>query len=470
MPRLFGARRRPQRVLVIGLDCAAPELLFDRFRADLPTFSRLAANGTWGELQSSIPCITVPAWASMLTSRDPGVLGCYGFRNRDDHSYTKLSNASATAIQQPRVWDYLTEAGRESVVLAVPQTYPPRPLKGHLVTDFLTPGIESQFAYPAIFKQEVLRIAPNYPFDVRGFRTDDKAWLLQQIIDLTEQQYRLALHSLKSKPWDFFMHVNIGVDRIHHGFWRYFDLAHRLYQPGNRFENAIRDYYVMVDQFAAQMIEAAGDGTTVLVVSDHGAKRMDGGLCLNEWLWRNGWLALKTPPKEGEIRSFEAADVDWSKTRAWGAGGYYGRVFLNVAGREPQGVIPADQYEAVRDELASALAAIPDADGQPMPTRTFKPEQIYQQVNGVAPDLLVYFGGLHWRSVGGLGYDTVYTLDNDTGPDDANHAENGLFILCESNGRGRGCVEGQQLMDVAPTILARLGLRPPATMQGREIA
>ncbi len=456
-------------MLVIGLDCAAPELMFDRFKADLPTFSRLAAGGTSGELQSSIPCITVPAWASMLSSRDPGVLGCYGFRNRVDRSYTRMSNANGTAIQHPRVWDILTEAGRESVVLAVPQTYPPTPLKGHLVADFLTPGIESQFAYPAIFKQEVLRAVPNYPFDVRGFRTDDKAWLLQQIIDLTEAQYKLALYCLKTKPWDLFLHVNIGVDRIHHGFWRYFDPAHRLYEPGNRFESAIHDYYVMVDHYAAQLIEIAGDDTTVLVVSDHGAKRMDGGICLNEWLWRNGWLTLKTPPPDGQIVAFENADVDWAKTRAWGAGGYYGRVFLNVAGREPQGIIRADQYEVVRDELASALAVIPDVDGQPLHTRTFKPEQIYQQVNGVAPDLLIYFGDLHWRSVGGLGYGALHTLENDTGPDDANHAENGLFILYDPHGRGRGCVEGKQLMDIAPTLLARLGVKVPAAMQGREM-
>lgn len=91
MTDLFGRfrRRKPRRVLVIGLDCAGPDLVFEQFRDDLPNLNRLAASGTWGELQSSLPCITVPAWSSMLTSRDPGTLGFYGFRNRADYTDRK---------------------------------------------------------------------------------------------------------------------------------------------------------------------------------------------------------------------------------------------------------------------------------------------------------------------------------------------------------------------------------------------
>src|SRR5688572_17537726 len=169
---LFGGRKKPRRVLVIGLDCAGPQLVFDRFRADLPNLSRLMSGGTWGELRSSLPCITVPAWASMLSSRDPGVLGCYGFRNRADRSYGEMVTADSTIIKQSRVWDVLGGVGKQSVVIGVPQTYPVRPLNGHLVSCFLTPGTESQFAYPAIFKQEALRVSPDYAFDARDFRTD----------------------------------------------------------------------------------------------------------------------------------------------------------------------------------------------------------------------------------------------------------------------------------------------------------
>lgn len=469
MDWLLRGRRRKKRLLVLGWDCASPELVFDQFKDDLPTITRLKQNGTWGQLESSIPCITVPAWSSMLSSRDPGVLGIYGFRNRADHSYSQLTKADNTTVKEKRVWDYLSEAGLESSIIGVPQTYPVQPINGHLVSDFLTPGTGSAFTYPAVYKQDVLKIAPDYRFDVQDFRTEDKQRLLQQIIDLTEVQFKVLKNSLTTHNWDFLMHVNIGVDRLHHGFWRYHDPQHRLHEPGNPFRYAIRDYYRMIDRMAGELIEQAGDNTLVLIVSDHGVTRMDGGICVNEWLWREGWLCLRTPPPEGVITPFEQLDVDWSKTRAWASGGYYGRVFLNVEGREPQGCIPPQQYEQVRTELASALSSITGPDGKFVGAQVFKPEEIYSEVRNIAPDLLVYFGRLHWRSVGSMGHGGHYTLENDTGPDDANHSTTGIFVLYEPGVSGRGTVAGHQLMDIAPTILHRFGLKIPPAMQGKII-
>lgn len=470
MIRLFGRRKKPSRVLVLGLDCAGPQLVFDEFKDDLPVLNSLARQGIWGELESCIPCITIPAWASMMSSRDPGVLGCYGFRNRTGYAYDSMAIANATTIKAPRVWDHLSAAGHQSVVLAVPQTYPVRALTGHMVSGLLTPGTESAFTYPAIFKHEVLKVAPNYRFDVNNFRTTDKTGLLQQIIDLTEIHYKLVSHCLKNKSWDFLMHVNIGVDRIHHGFWRYHDPQHRLYEQNHPLKDAIREYYKLVDAQIGQLLEITGDDVTVLVVSDHGVKRMDGGICVNEWLRRTGWLALKTAPKDGEIAPLEQVEIDWSRTKAWASGGYYGRVFLNVRGREPQGIIHPEQYSETRDELAAALANIPDPDGRRLNTQVFNPEDIYTQVNNFAPDLMVYFGDLHWRAVGSLGHANHYTLENDTGPDDANHAQNGLFILYQPGQKPVGQVHGQQLMNIAPTVLHHLGVAVPPEMQGQRIS
>ena len=88
-----------------------------------------------------------------------------------------------------------------------------------------------------------------------------------------------------------------------------------------------------------------------------------------------------------------------------------------------------DDYQAVRDELAEAIHAIPDDKGQVLNNTVFKPEELYRNVNNIAPDLMVYFGDLHWRCVGSIGYGKHYTFENDTGPDDANHAEEGMFII-----------------------------------------
>lgn len=468
---MFRRRGSKTRLLVIGLDCASPHLVFDQFNADLPTFRRLMAGGTWGELQSSIPCITVPAWASMLSGRDPGVIGCYGFRNRADHSYDGLITADSTTVKVKRVWDVLTDAGKSSLVVGVPQTYPVQPLNGHLISDFLTPSTEKTFTYPAMLKPEILRLALDYPFDVREFRKTDRAVLLEKLIDLTETQYRVFETLLREKAWDFAIHVNIGLDRMHHAFWRYHDPAHRLHEADSSFRHAIHDYYVRLDQWAARLIEAAGDDCAILVVSDHGVKRMDGGICLNEWLWRNGWLHFTTPPPEGTITRFEDVlhTVEWSRTRAWGSGGYYGRVFLNVRGREPEGIIAPEDVSRVRAELSAQIASIPDHEGKPLATTVYYPDNIYQAVNGVAPDLIVYFGDLHWRAIGSLGYGRHWTFENDTGADDANHAQAGMYILYDPAARGRGRISGAQLMDIAPTVLDKLRVPIPNSIQGKII-
>jgi predicted AlkP superfamily phosphohydrolase/phosphomutase len=160
--------------------------------------------------------------------------------------------------------------------------------------------------------------------------------------------------------------------------------------------------------------------------------------------------------------------VDWAKTIAWGEGGYYSRIFMNVQGREPQGIVAPEDYERVRDELAHRLAEIPDDEGNPIPTKVFKPEEVYEQVNGIAPDLLVHFGDLLWRSVGTVGGpDGVHTFENDTGPDDANHAQDGLVIMA-GPGIEPGRLENMHLLDVAPTVLDLLGHEVPAAMRGRS--
>jgi predicted AlkP superfamily phosphohydrolase/phosphomutase len=160
--------------------------------------------------------------------------------------------------------------------------------------------------------------------------------------------------------------------------------------------------------------------------------------------------------------------VDWSRTTAWGEGGYYCRLFLNVAGREPNGIVAAGDYDRVRDELKSGLEAIADDRGRPLGTVAHRPEDLYPEQNGVPPDLLVYFGDLFWRSVGLVGTGTVHVLENDTGPDDANHAPEGLYILA-ADGVEAGAGEERDLRDIAPTLLTLLGEEVPAEMEGESL-
>ena len=458
---------RVKRVLVIGLDCAAPRFVFGADRFHLPNLQALAANGCWGLLRSTDPPITVPAWASMLSSKDPGTLGCYGFRNRRDRTYAEMTTADSTAIREPRVWDILSRHGLRSVVVGVPQTYPPRPLNGCLVSGFLAPNTEVAFTYPKSLKREIGAAAGEFILDVRDFRTEDKAGLLQRIHALMENRFATARYLMEAKPWDFFMVVDMGIDRLHHGFWRYCDANHPRFEPGNPFEAVFREYYEAVDRRIGELSALAGGDTAVLVVSDHGAKAMVGGVCINQWLINEGYLCLKSSPSSPT--RLENCDVDWAKTRVWSTGGYYARIFLNVAGREPKGVVPAAEYDRCRTELAAQLENMPGPDGTLMNNRVIFPDRCYHQVNGVAPDLIVYFGDLAWRAVGTVGAGPVFTEINDTGPDDANHDRHGIFLMDDRSGIPSGEKQGLHIMDVAPTILRLLDVPIPPDFQGRVV-
>lgn len=456
-----------RRVAVIGLDCAEPSLVFDRWLDDLPNIRGLVDRGTWGPLRSVDPPITVPAWTCMMSGRDPGELGIYGFRNRRDHGYRTLATADSRTVAVERVWDHLGAAGKHVILIGVPQTSPPLPVNGELVSCFLTPDTRRDpYTHPPELRAEIEGLVGPYSVDVRNFRSDDRDRILAEIYAMTEQRFRVARHLLDTRPWDFFMMVEIGLDRLHHAFWRFLDPTHPRHEPGHRYGDVIRSYYQYLDDEIGELLERFDEDTAVMVVSDHGARAMEGAICINEWLVQEGYMVLREPP-DGPT-AFRDAAVDWSRTRAWGEGGYYCRLCLNVRGREPEGAVAPEDYEALRAELAERLERMPGPDGRPIGTRAHRPEDLWRECRGIPPDLVVYFGDLGWRSNGSFGHSRHWTFDNDTGPDDANHAQYGLWVTA-GPGVAAGRRDGMSILDVAPTILGLFGLPPGEGMRGRGL-
>ena len=456
------------RLVVIGLDCLTPQLAFGAWLGELPNLKAILADGVGGPLRSTLPPITVPAWTSMMTSQDPGMLGIYGFRNRSDYGYEKLGIANSASVQVDTVWDHLSRRGIECLVVGLPLTYPPKPLRGIMVSGFETPNTEVTFTYPTNIQPLLDGLAGGeYVIDVKDFRTDDKAKLLASVKEMTRARFRAFRGLLKASGAGFAMVVEMGPDRLQHGFWRYCDPTHRLYQAGNPYQAVLHDYYVELDQEIGRTVEAAGDDASVMVVSDHGAKAMEGAVCINEWLQANGYLKLKETPA-GQTR-LTPEMIDWPRTCAWGEGGYYGRLFLNVKGREPQGFVPAGERERVCEEIKAGLEALGDEAGRPIGTRLYRPEEVYRQVNRIAPDLIAYFGDLNWRSAGSVGVGSVHLRENDTGPDDANHAEDGVFAWRLSGDRPRRRAERYSIYDIAPSILRFFGIEPTDDMIGDPI-
>jgi len=455
-----------KKLVIIGLDCAAPKTLFEDFLDDCPNIKKMIEHGAYGKLRSCDPPITIPAWMVMSTGKNAGTLGLYGFRNRKENLYDDFWIASSYNVKEPKVWDIIAEKGLKSCILGLPPTYPVQPLNGYLVSGFITPDITSNYTYPPELKEEIKEHIGKYILDV-NFRVDDKTILLNEIYDMTKVQFKTVKYLMQTKDWDYFKFVIIGLDRFHHAFWKYYDKTHNKYEKGNKFEGEMRKYYQYLDQEVGEILDIVGEHTITMVVSDHGAKAMKGLVCVNMALEKLGLLKFKTKPKPGT--RLANADIDWNNTYAWGWGGYYARIFLNVEGREPHGIIKAKDYEKTRDNIIKKLKSIKDNNGNPMNTIVYKPEELFEVINGNPPDLMVYFDNLNWRSAGTVGYDSMYLDENDTGPDDAVHDWFGVYVLYDPMKKLGKNLGTKSILDIAPTSLKILGFKIPKDMEGNVI-
>lgn len=450
------------KLLVAGLDSAPPELLFSRFIDDLPNIKKLLSESIYGPMKSSIPAITIPAWMCMATGKTPGELGLYGFRHRKKNDYKDIWIAHSLTVKEKTVWDYLGEKGYRSIAIGVPPSYPPRKINGIMVGCFITPDSSVNYTYPQNVKSEIERVVGDYIFDV-VFRKDERDEVKEKIWEMTEKRFELIRHFIQTQDWDLLWFVEIGLDRIHHAFWKYFDENHHLHEPNSRYKNVIPDYYKLLDRELGKTLKMLDEDTAVMIVSDHGIKAMKGCFAVNQWMIDEG--LLKAEYGNG-VRKFEQLNVKWDETIAWSWGGYYARVFLNVKGREKKGVVRLSEYEKIRDEVAEKIKSIRGPEGEKWRTEVYYPEELYPVANGDKPDIMVYFDNLSWRSAGTVGWESYYLLENDTGPDDAVHSQYGVFSL-KMPGIEAGKIAECEIYDVAPTILKMFDIK--ADLMGRSL-
>ncbi len=389
-----------------------------RFRDVLPNLSELMDRGGWGVMRAIDPPITVPAWACMFTGRDPGQLGFYGFRHLKRGGYESYI-VSSRSLRFRYVWEVM---GLKSVAIGVPPGYPARRY-GIWISDFLTPGHEGPWIHPESLREDVERVSGGYVFDIE-YRTERKREAWEELVEMTEKRWRVARYLAERESWDIMVLHEIGTDRVHHLYQKYYDPQHPQYEPGNELEDMVERYYVMVDGLIEDLIKASGDAD-VLVLSDHGNQAQRGVYAINMWLMDEGYLTLRSEPRRGE--NIEEADVDWGRTQVWAWGGYYSRIFINMRGREPKGIVSREEYEDLVRELRRKLTVMKAPWGHIQNT-ILRPREIYRDVRGDPPDLMLYMDNVRVRPVQTIGYESPWLGENDTGPDDSLHSFEGIYI------------------------------------------
>jgi predicted AlkP superfamily phosphohydrolase/phosphomutase len=468
----------------------------------LPTFGRLAGRGRMGILQSTYPPVTAPAWTSLMTGEQPGSHGIVGFAAPFTGEYARKV-VSSSSIESPTVWEVAGRHGADCLVVNVPLTYPLRPLRGTMVAGMMTPE-GAPFTYPPEFEPELRRMQPDYHIDVvwqpyKGRGLD----LVRDVKEMTRVQAELCTKLLRARPWDFFMVVFTGTDRLQHCLHEHVmaldddDAVRR-----DPLTAAVRDYFVYLDACLGRILEVAGGDVNAVVVSDHGFGPLDASIYFNRWLAEEGLLALR-PKSAGTTRRAlkrvlnavgvkrstltaagralgfgRAAErkvqtlnpyvggIEWSRTQVH----YYptNGFFVNLKGRDMFGVVePGEEYERVRDDLIRRLEALRDpATGERLLPVVKRREELFAGRNlARLPDVFVEFLDRPYDAYM-QDYDVPAVFQrNDWG--NGTHRRNGLFIGAGPAFAPGPEIDGLEIFDVAPNVLHALGFPIPEHMDGR---
>jgi predicted AlkP superfamily phosphohydrolase/phosphomutase len=462
-----GGGGRPRRLLLIGLDGATPELALGAWRTELRTLHMLTDRGVRGRLQSSTPWARFPAWLSLLSGQDPGQLGIYNTTPRQQHSYAPPAPPDSRAIREPRLWDILGAAGKHVGVVGAPATTPAPQVHGHLIGDQLT--ADGSAIYPPALRQQVATWleddpAPNLADD------DDISRIVGGAYARTEQRFRLARRLLARDSYDCFILYDDGIATVQRVLWDSLDVTHRRYRPDHPSAAVISAFYRFVDEQIADLLELIDDDTIVALVSACGAQALDGELALNDWLIEQGDLVLRTRPDRPA--TLEECDVDWEHTRAWA--GDDGAIFLNIAGREPQGAIAAAEADSVAANLSARLRTLADpppnaADLSPA-VEVYRPAALHAAIRSVAPDLLAICTRPGWRPSALIGRGSPWVHTGSVPMDAACESPSGLFVIYDPHNPNDGREQtGATIYDMAPTLLTLLGQPIPSRLHGRAL-
>ena len=501
-------------VFVIGLDGATCDLLQPWIDSGLlPTLAQLQANGVWGPLRTVAPPITAPAWTSFKTGMNPGRHGVFEFMYRMEGAYT-LSPVNAQRCGAMAIWDLLSQAGRRVVVVNVPMTYPPHPINGAMITGLFTPRGRNlwdvDFTYPPELREELRQRYGRYivhPTEV--YARGQMERMLEELYFELERRTDVILDLLQEHNPDFAMVVYNGTDKIGHALWHCLDPHHPLHDPAEaaQYKPAVREYFQAVDRTLARLLEAVDEETYVVLMSDHGMGSIYRFVYLNNWLLEEGYLRLRsdlvtqlkqvafrlglTPinvydglvklglarlrtrvdfsPRERLLTRFFLSlnNVDWERTRAYSLGNV-GQIYLNVQGREPQGIVKrGSEYETVRDEIIARLRTLRDPQsGESIMTEIYRREELYDgPYLDEAPDIVILPRNLEYQAAGTSAFMHNRVLGLPRG-NAGGHRMDGIWFLKGPGVRAGLRLEGARIVDLSPTLLHLSGLPVPTDVDG----
>ena len=416
------------RVAFFGID-GVPYSLIDDHPDVFPNLTAMKEEGSAGPIDSIVPPESSACWPALTTGVNPGETGVYGFQDREVGSYDTYVPMGRD-VQATRLWDRITEDGRDATVLNVPVTFPPQRNVQRMVSGFLSPGVDKA-AYPDDLRDALQ--ANDYRIDVNAKlgHDDDKTEFVEDAHETLDKRFETFKTYVDEDDWDLFFGVFMTTDRVNHFLFK-------DYERGGENEDAFLEFYGKVDEYLGRLRERLPDDVTMLVASDHGFTTLDYEVHFNEWLEQAGWLEFDDDDHS------ELGDIS-SESRAYSL--IPGRFYINLEGREPRGSVPESEYETVRADLKAELEELEGPDGNPVADRVVTREQAFRgEHDDIAPDLVVIPNHGFDLKAGFKGSEDVFGV----GPRNGMHSfDNAALLVDDPSVR----IDDADLFDIAPTIL-----------------
>lgn len=487
-----------RRILIIGLDGATWDVLGPQIeQGAMPYLARMRAEGAHGVLTSTLPPLTAPAWSSFQTGVNPGKHAVFDFVQYVPGSY-QPTFVSSRSMACPTIWELLGNEGVRMVVVGIPMSYPPQTVNGVMVSGLLTPSLRSPFTHPPHLKRELRRAIGHYRFLAKQevFFLKGLSRFLDELIETEKKRVETARYLLERWDWDIAMIQIQSTDNLQHALWPLLNGSNG--QLSQAKADGVGRFFELVDSAIATLRGLAGDNASTFVISDHGFGPLRRIVYLDEWLSSAGFLRYKKRSLRAKsvsmllhfVRSVDALQVrrllfsqkrmeemsgaarremiEWRRSTAFMVGSaLYGGIRLNVQGREPEGVIPSNRYDAERSRLIDELTQLQDPESGTRPVRRVHlREEIYKgQAVSLAPDMLVepeegyiFSGGFHPEGelfrTPRYGRDVVGT-----------HRMEGVYLL---HGPAFQASEGPtaNIVDIPATVLALFGMSCPEYFDG----
>jgi len=467
----------------------------------MPTLRRLMVEGAWGELTSTIPALTPPAWASLVSGTNPGKHGIYHFRHTSAGDYYQRRLNTSRDIHAPAIWQRLASHDKRVGVINVPLCHPVYAVNGFITTDAFAPDAKRVQTHPpelaAKFFGDYIVDVEHYPTALPGTANYESEVL--RFIDENERvlvsQANTAICLTQSRPWEFMMVAWMATDRLGHFCWKYADPSFESSlrtDAERRLATRTREVFRRIDSEITRLLEVAGEDCTVMLVSDHGfgpapqkfyhAARwlLDEGYLrlLPAWHWQrivHGYLPRSLKGRLGGPIDSKYGLVDWTRTRAWAEplGSRAVAVRINRRGFYPTGIVSESDAAALSDELSRKFLALRTTDGATVVAQVHRGADLYHGNRAnAAPDIVLVLA---------KPFDVPASFRRDVlAPSwivpnlhvlrDGGHEPEGVFLAHGRNVKPAGQLPARPITAIAPTVLVALGLPLDEDLDSEPIA